>query len=229
MTIQACLFDLDGTLLDTLADIGSSANRVLESRGFPPHPLERYRQFIGEGVARLFQQALPPPAVTPEEIAGCVAGFHEVYGEHWNDTTCPYPGVCDLLDDLSQRGIQLAVLSNKPDDFTRLCVAEHFGHWQFAAVLGQQDGLPRKPDPAGARMIAERLAVPPEAVLYVGDTAVDMQTARAAGMPAVGVGWGFRSVDELRQAGAEWIIGRPGELLDILERAGGECRMPKSE
>ena len=88
-----------------------------------------YRQFIGEGVTRLFQQALPPPAVTQDEVAGCVAGFHEVYGEHWNDTTCPYPGICDLLDELSRRGIQLAVLSNKPDEFTRLCVAEHFGRW----------------------------------------------------------------------------------------------------
>ncbi|HUG93600.1 MAG TPA: HAD family hydrolase [Planctomycetaceae bacterium] len=217
MPFQAVVFDLDGTLLDTLADIGNSANRVLEEFGFPAHPLDRYRHFVGEGVARLFERALPVESVRPERIAQCVDAFRRVYREHWNDTTRPYPGVPELLAELTDRGLRLAVLSNKPDEFTRLCIDRHFPGREFAAVVGQQAGLPCKPDPAGALLIARRMAIPAEQFAYLGDSAVDMQTARAAGMHAVGAAWGFRSVDELHAGGAERIIERPEELIAVID------------
>jgi phosphoglycolate phosphatase len=217
MKFRAVLFDLDGTLLDTLEDIAQAANDVLVGLDLPTHPPEAYRAFIGDGVATLFRRALPPDRVVPEMIDRCVAGFRETYGESWNVRTRPFDGIPELLDDLAARDLDLAVLSNKPDDFTRRCAAEYLARWPFRAVLGQREGVPRKPDPAGALEIARRLGLPAERFLYVGDTAVDMETARGAGMCPVGVAWGFRSIEELRSGGAAAIIERPAELLGLLE------------
>jgi phosphoglycolate phosphatase len=215
MTARAIVFDLDGTLLDTLDDIADSANAVLAAEGFPPHTPADYRRFIGEGVAVLFARALPED--DPEAVARCVAAFPEAYGRGWNVKTRPYDGIPALLDALTARGLPLAVLSNKPDAFTRLCVAEYLAAWEFRQVLGQRAGVPRKPDPAGAVEIAERLGVSAGDCLYVGDSAIDVETARRARMRPVGVSWGFRPVVELTQAGAEVILDRPADLLGLLE------------
>ena len=217
MELPAVIFDLDGTLLDTLADIADSANRVLAGRDCPTHPADAYRQFVGEGLRRLFERALPADRRRPELVAECVAGFREAYAEHWNVRTRPYDGVPELLDALSARNVMMAVLSNKPDGFTRRCVDEYLSRWRFEAVPGQREGVPRKPDPAGALEIAARLGVATGRFLYLGDSATDMRTARSAGMRAVGAAWGFRSVDELESAGAEAIIQRPIELLPIVD------------
>jgi phosphoglycolate phosphatase len=217
MSFRAVLFDLDGTLLDTLEDIARAANDVLAGLDLPTHSPGSYRRFIGDGVAMLFRRALPPDRVEPEIVDRCVAGFEEAYGRSWNVRTRPYDGVPALLDDLAARGLGLAVLSNKPDGFTRLCAAEYLARWPFRAVVGQREGVPRKPDPAGALEIAGRLGVPAEQFLYVGDTAVDMETATRAGMYPIGVAWGFRPVEELRSGGAVAIIERPAELLGLLE------------
>ena len=217
MLFRAILFDLDGTLLDTLEDIAQAANDVLAGLDLPTHPPGAYRRFIGDGVAMLFRRALPPDRVAPGTVDRCVAGFEETYGRSWNVRTRPYDGIPGLLDDLAARGLGLAVLSNKPDAFTRLCAAEYLARWPFRAVVGQRAGVPRKPDPAGALEIAERLGVPVERFLYVGDTAVDMETARRAGMYPVGVAWGFRPIEELRAGGAAAIIERPADLLELLE------------
>src|SRR3954466_1982336 len=182
MIFHAVLFDLDGTLLDTLEDIAQAANDVLTGLGLTTHPTGAYPPFIGDGVAMLFRRALPPDRVEPDTVDRCVAGFEKTYGRSWNVRTRPYDGVPELLDDLAARGLGLAVLSNKPDGFTRLCAAAYLAPWPFRAVVGQRDGVPRKPDPAGALEIAGRLGVPVERFLYVGDTAVDMETARRAGM-----------------------------------------------
>jgi len=215
MNASAVLFDLDGTLLDTLADIAIAANAVLEEIGLPTHPVEAYRQFIGEGVPMLFQRAAG--AADPALLDRCVGRFREVYGQAWNVRTHPYDGVPELLDELTARGPALAVLSNKPDVFTRLCVEHYLGRWPFRVVLGSREGVPRKPDPAGALEAAALLGLDPAAIVYLGDTAIDMRTARGAGMHPVGVSWGFRPVAELLDAGAAQIIDRPLALLDVLD------------
>ncbi|MFO0892469.1 MAG: HAD-IA family hydrolase [Isosphaeraceae bacterium] len=184
---RAVLFDLDGTLLDTLEDIARSANEVLEGLNFPRHPADAYRRFIGDGVGNLFHRAIVEGSagdadlVEPALIARCVDGFRESYGRGWNVATRPYEGIPELLDALAARALGLAVLSNKPDAFTRQCVDEYLSSWPFAVVFGERAGVPRKPDPAAALDVAARLGVPPGAVLYVGDSSVDMETARRAG------------------------------------------------
>lgn len=216
MTYQAVLFDLDGTLLDTLADLGNAVNRVLAARGLPTHPLDAYRYFVGEGARLLVTRALPENRRDAATIAACLAGFQADYDQNWQVETRPYPGVADMLDVLTARGLKLAVLSNKPHDFTVRCVSELLPRWTFDPVFGLRDTVPRKPDPAGALEITACLNIPPANFLYLGDTATDMQTARATGMFPVGALWGFRSAEELVESGAQVLIEEPGELLGLL-------------
>jgi phosphoglycolate phosphatase len=216
MTARAVLFDLDGTLLDTLADLAHATNAVLEQAGFPTHPVDAYRRFIGEGVVVLFRRSLPVEARRDELIARCVEEFGREYGRSWNVRTRPYEGIPELLDELTVRGIALALLSNKPDAFTHRCAEEYLARWPFRAVIGNRPDLPRKPDPAGAREVARLLDLPADGFLYLGDSSIDMKTARAAGMRAIGAAWGFRTRDELWSSGAEAVIERPAALLDLL-------------
>jgi phosphoglycolate phosphatase len=216
MHFAAVVFDLDGTLLDTLADIAYSANAVLSRHGFPNHEIDEYRWLVGEGVAKLFERALPADQLVEAVIARCVADFREVYGRHWNASTKAYEGIPELLSEVAALGIKCAVLSNKPDAFTKRCVAEYFRDTHFHMVLGQRDGFPRKPDPAGALQILRQLEVPAAHGLFLGDSAVDMQTARRAGLYSVGALWGFRTRQELADAGADAIIQWPRDLLPIL-------------
>jgi len=217
MPFRAIIFDLDGTLLDTLDDIANAANRVLSARGFPTHPNANYRTFIGEGVIRLMLRALPKSQKDEDTVQACVGAYVQEYGRTWNALTKPYPGVPELLDALVARRLKLAVLSNKPDHFTQQCVGELLANWDFDVVMGATDQFPRKPDPASASETAKRLGVPPSECLYVGDSGVDMQTARAAHMCAVGVLWGFRGRKELLKDGAQFLIKKPGEALDLLD------------
>lgn len=214
----AVVFDLDGTLVDTLADIGHAMNAALAALGQPGHPFEAYRGFIGEGVRRLAERALPPGR--GDLVDAATAEFRRVYGEHLLDRTRPYPGVPELLDGLVAAGVPLAVLSNKPDPATRRIVESLFARWPFAEIGGERPGVPRKPDPAAALAIADALGVAPARCLFVGDSGIDVATARAAGMVAVGAGWGFRGADELRAAGADVVLGAPPELLPLLARYG---------
>ena len=216
MTYSAIVFDLDGTLLDSLADLAEAANTVLAGQGLPVHPIDAYRFFVGSGVTKLFERTIPPARIGEELVARCVAQFREVYGQRWNVHTKPYDGVCDLLDALAARQIKMAVLSNKPHAFTELCVSEYFGDRIFDLVLGQRDDVPPKPDPAGAREIVQIFRIAPERFLYVGDTSTDMQTATRAGMFPMGVAWGFRPRAELQLHGANRIIEHPHELLQFL-------------
>ena len=219
MPAQAVLFDLDGTLLDTLGDIAAAANAALALEGMPTHPAAAYRGFIGDGVDMLIRRALPlDQDHDAARIARCVAAFHDTYATGWNVSSGPYPGIADLLDALAARKLPLAILSNKPHQFTRLCAAHYLDSWTWAAVFGQREGVPRKPDPIAALAIAHDLGILAAHFVYVGDSSVDMRTARNAGMKAVGVSWGFRSVEELRATGAEAIIDHPSELLPLLDR-----------
>jgi phosphoglycolate phosphatase len=213
----AVLFDLDGTLLDTLQDIADAANGTLAHFGLTAHPVDAYRQFVGSGVARLFARAIPDDSQDQEIIARCVERFREAYEQNWNAKTKPYDGVVPLLDQLAARRVRMAVLSNKPDEFTQKCTQHYLPQAPFEVVVGQRDGLPRKPDPAAAEMIAQQMGVPPEQFLFLGDSVVDMETARRAGMRPVGAGWGFRSGRELPESGAVAVLRHPIELLDMVD------------
>jgi phosphoglycolate phosphatase len=215
MTIKAVLFDLDGTLLDTVEDIADATNRVLEQNEFPLHPLDAYRYFVGEGAAKLMERAAPPDQRNRQTIERLVEEFLVDYGRNSNVKTQPYPGIPELLDELTRRGVRMAVLSNKPHQATVECVNALLANWHFEWVFGQREGIPRKPDPAGAVEIAELMALDIAEFLFMGDTAIDMQTAVAAGMLPIGALWGFRP-EELRQGGTGELIAEPVEFLNFL-------------
>lgn len=217
MAVEAILFDLDGTLLDTLEDLADSMNEVLEGEGLPTHPVEAYKYFVGEGVEVMIRRALPEARRNPEGIARYRVKMREVYRRRWRDKTRPYPGIPELLDALKARGLKMAILSNKVEDFTRLMAAAFFSAWPFDPVLGEHPDRPKKPDPAGALQIARTLGLPPSRFLYLGDTPIDMKTARAAGMTPVGVLWGFRPAEELQSGGSACLIEHPSQALDLLE------------
>ena len=217
MTYQAVMFDLDGTLLDTLDDLAASANRVLAARGYAPHPHDAYRWFIGDGSAKLMERALPEVARSPETLSACLQALLDDYSQNWHVATRPYDGMEALLGALVQRGTRLAIVTNKPHQFTGRMVAHFFARVPFGIVLGQQKGIPRKPNPHQALAAAAALNLPPAACLFLGDSAVDMQTARRAGMLPVGAGWGFRPHRELVEAGAARILEHPLDLLGLLD------------
>jgi phosphoglycolate phosphatase len=216
MTYKAILFDLDGTLLDTLEDLGNSVNHVLAARGLPTHTLDEYRYFVGDGTAMLITRALPQGKRNDGTVRACLEELREAYGRNWNVNTRPYEGIPEMLDALTEHGLKMAVLSNKQHEFTKLCVADLLSDWTFDVVFGQRDEVHRKPDPAGALEVAEHLNLSPADFLYLGDSAVDMKTATAAGMFPVGVLWGFRPAEELLEGGAQALIERPLEILDLL-------------
>jgi phosphoglycolate phosphatase len=217
MRAKAVLFDLDGTLLDTLEDIANSANSALVRYGLPTHSVDAYRYFIGDGVTMLISRALPDENRDSDIIAKCVKGFRQDYSRNWNVNTRPYEGVPELLDALAAKHIKMAVLSNKPDDFTKQCVSELLPNHDFEMILGQRDAIPIKPDPVGALQIADRLGITPSRFLYLGDSAIDMKTAVRAGMFPVGALWGFRPLEELREHGAQAVIEHPMDLLGLLD------------
>ena len=215
--LRAVIFDMDGTLLYTLEDIAMAGNRALCLNGFPEHPVDAYRMFIGSGARTLMIRALPEGVRDDSELVDrCLQGFLDDYGLNWNVLSKLYPGMGQLLDSLADRGIPMAVLTNKPHTAALKCAEELLGQWTFAVVQGQEKGFPIKPDPSGALRIAKTLNVPPQEVLYVGDSAVDMETARSAGMIAAGVLWGYRDREELVGAGAQYLVEDPMELLGFV-------------
>ena len=216
MKYKAIIFDLDGTLLNTLDDLGNAVNRVLSDMGFPTHTIDEYRSFIGDGVEKLINRVLPEEDRDEDTIRACLQGYQEDYHKNWNVHTRPYEGIPDLLDALQERELKVAVLSNKPHDAANLCVTELLPRWRFDVVLGHRDGTPHKPDPAGALEISQRLNIPPAEFLYLGDSGVDMATAISARMFPVGALWGFREADELEESGAKALISHPQEVLAFL-------------
>lgn len=219
MDYEAVLFDLDGTLLDTLDDLGDSMNAVLAARGYPTHPIGSYTAFVGDGVQNLVRRSLPAEAGNSDAIVNeLVPLMRSEYSLRWAAKTRPYDGIPELLDGLSVRGLRMAVLSNKPHPATLEVVAHFFPRWKFDATLGARPDVPIKPDAGAALEVCRQLGVPPEAFLYLGDTDTDMLTASAAGMFPVGVLWGFRSAEELLSSGAKVIVSRPADVLSLLDR-----------
>lgn len=212
---HAVIFDLDGTLLNTLGDLRAATNHALEVRGLPPHSMEEIRQFIGNGIRLLICRAMPEG--TPEaEIDAALDDFKAYYAAHIHDRTVPYDGIPQLLTALRKRGIKVAVLSNKIDSASQQLI-EYFFPGKTDVVFGEHVGVPRKPDPTSCRMVMQQLSVQPEQVLYVGDSGTDMQTAKNAGLYAVGVTWGFRSKEVLLEYGADVLVHRPEQILQILD------------
>ena len=199
MNYRAVIFDLDGTLLDTLQDLAGSMNQVLQRLGFPEHPPEAYKYFVGDGMVNLARRALPAAERREEVVARAAEALRAEYGRRWQRLTHPYPVFQSCCGALNRLGIKLGVLTNKPDNFAKVMVAAYFPEITFAAVAGALPARPLKPDPAGALALAQELAVPPTAVVFVGDSGNDMQTARAAGMYGAGALWGFRTAEELRR------------------------------
>jgi len=214
VVVKAIIFDLDGTLVDSLEDLVDSINYCLGVLGMPLHKTEDYQMMIGTGSRELCRKALPPEHA---DLTDKLLEMNLVrYAQHCFDKTKPYPGIVEALDELACRNLRLAVLSNKPDSFVKLMSRQLFGPDCFEVIMGQQDGLPTKPDPAGVLDILGQMQVAPDEAIYVGDSGTDMQTATAAEMCPVGVSWGFRDHAELLAGGAKHIINNPSELLELL-------------
>lgn len=216
MKTRLVIFDLDGTLLNTIGDLAVAANAMLALRGLPQHDYDAYCRMVGNGIMRLVERALPEPLRTPFTVQAARADFLRYYTEHIDTYTAPYEGVAALLDELHRRGILLAVASNKFQIGTSKLISRFFPDLPFAAVLGQREGVPLKPDPQIDLDCLKAAGVAPEEALHVGDSGIDILTARAAGIRSVGVTWGFRARTELEEAKADRIIDRPGALLDLL-------------
>jgi phosphoglycolate phosphatase len=217
MNCQAVIFDLDGTLLDTLTDIADAANRALRAHGFSPHERQAYRWFIGDGSAILMARALPESQRTAETVQACLKSFIEDYNQNWHQATRPYDGLRNLLEGLRDRNIKLAVVTNKPHRFAVSMMAHYFGDYPFDPILGQQAGVPKKPHPGQALAAARSMGVRPDRCIFIGDSAVDMETGRNAGMHPVGAGWGFRTPAELMNTGALTVVQHPAGLLDFID------------
>ncbi len=215
---KAVLFDLDGTLLYTLKDVADAMNKALVHFGFPPHPVDAYKYFIGESVETEAQRALPESARDPEFVRKVAAYSEEIYDKCWGDNTHPYPGIPELLTELPRRGLSLVILSNKNDRFTKVMVEKILSQWQFKIVQGALPNVPLKPDPIMALQIAKKLRIPPEQFLYLGDTSTDMKTAISSGMFPAGCLWGYRAADELLESGAKVLIDNPLDVLKLLDK-----------
>lgn len=216
LNTELVIFDLDGTLLDTIGDLAVACNAVLALRGLPQHTYDEYCRFVGNGIMRLVERALPEELRIPDTVAAVRADFVKYYTEHIDTRTKPYAGIPELVAGLARRGVRMAVASNKFQAGTEKLVRLFFPDVAFAAVLGQRVGVPLKPDPAVVEEILALTGVAKGRVLYVGDSGVDMQTAAAAGVRSVGVTWGFRERRELVQTGAQHIVDVPGEILSLL-------------
>lgn len=214
---KAVIFDLDGTLIDTLYDLGNSVNKALESMGYPGHEIDKYKNYIGSGTEAMVTRALPEQMRDSRTIELCLKKFNDIYETEFNVRSRLYEDIPELLNHLTESGVKLSILTNKPYVFTEKYVESHLCDWPFEVVIGHMDGIPRKPDPAGALKIIDMLGVNRSEIVYLGDTGVDMTTAKKAGVYPVGVLWGFRDEKELVEHGADTLIGRPLELLDLIE------------
>ena len=216
------IFDLDGTLLNTIDDLGAATNHALEKAGFSSHPLAAYPAMVGNGVKKLLERALPSGMDTDEEVERLRVFFREYYDEHMADATEPYPGIRQLLHTLVGMDVKVAVASNKYQQAVEMLIARFFPDIPWSAVEGQKEGVPVKPDPSIVFEILGKVPTRKSKVLYVGDSGVDMETARRACVDSCGGTWGFRPVQELRETYADNIVNTPDEIITIVRRPGLE-------
>jgi phosphoglycolate phosphatase len=216
MMYQAVLFDLDGTLLNTIRDLADSVNYVLAGSGFPQHEVDAYRYFIGNGIKIMASRALPEDLRNRQTVDKIASQVEEEYSRRWTKHTLPYSGIPELLDALTISGIRMAILSNKPQKPAEIMVSRLLPRWHFDTVEGEKPGIPLKPDPEIALQIARQMNINPDKFLYLGDSATDMLTAVAANMYPIGALWGFRTEEELLAGGAKALIQYPMDLLQFL-------------
>ena len=216
MRFQAVIFDMDGTLLDTLKEIADAMNAALATLGYPPHDYDAYREYVGYGMDVLARRVLPEGDDNDDSLVGrLVEAMRTIYGRDHAFLSRPYEGISELLDALSEKRVPMTILSNKPDEFTRDMAERLLGRWRFEIVRGIIPGKPRKPEPDVALEMARILGIDPVRIVFMGDSAIDMRTATAAGMFPVGVLWGFRTRQELMENGAGLLIDHPRGLLDL--------------
>ena len=215
---KGIIFDLDGTLIDTLEDLADSVNEALEQMGYPVWPVEAYRFKVGRGFRNLMENSVPETVREDGGVIDRMLGFFvEAYDRRYMNKSHPYEGVDELLDGLVGKGIFLAVNSNKRTDYTEKLIDKLFGRIPFVGVFGERAGVPKKSDPAGALELCGRMGLEPGEVLYVGDSGTDMKTGRNAGMDTVGVGWGFRGFPELEESGAVYLAETVQDILSLVE------------
>lgn len=210
------IFDLDGTLLNTIDDLGMASNHALEKAGYPTHHISSYPHFVGNGITRLLERVVPTEEATAGNIAALREEFVKYYNCHLTDHTRPYPDIPELLAELTGRGVGVAVASNKYQEATITLIRHFFPDVPWVAVEGQKPDMPVKPDPSVVFSILSEYPTPKAEVLFVGDSAVDMETARRAAIESVGVSWGFRPVRELNEAYANHIIDSPAQLMQYI-------------
>lgn len=214
---QLVIFDLDGTLLNTIDDLGNAANYALEKCGYPLHALSSYPFFVGNGITRLLKRVLPEDERSASNVDILRRYFKEYYDEHNTDCTKPYPGIPELLQRLNDNDVKIAVASNKYQSAVEKLMHHYFPNVKWGAIEGEKSDYPRKPDPSIVFDILSKIPTPKAATLYVGDSGVDMETARRACIESVGVTWGFRSAKELRDYHADHIVSTVDELTEIIE------------
>lgn len=213
--IEGIIFDLDGTLIDTIGDIGNSANSVLEDYGYPIHSIEEYKLMVGHGFMNLVKKAMPS-GLDDDVYEEALSKFRYYYDQLYMDTTHPYDGIENLLVELQNKGIKLAVNSNKQDDYTKSLIEHCFENIDFVAVIGSREGVPNKPDPTTALEIVDIMGLTKDKVLYVGDSETDIMTGKNADLKTIGVSWGFRSIEVLKEVNADAIINKAEELIRYL-------------
>lgn len=223
--IKLCIFDLDGTLVNSIYDLADSMNHALEKNGLSVHDSEKYRKMVGSGISVLADRVmgLPDGSDGGELKKAVLADFNKYYNVHCLDKTRPYEGIPELLKKLEDMGIKYSVLSNKPDIFSKRIISELFPEHRFASVWGKREGYERKPSPQAVLALTKELCTEPDSCLYIGDSDVDMYTAKNSCITSCGVEWGFRSVEELKAAGAEWIARKPDDIIGIISRLNGLC------
>ena len=213
--VQTVIFDLDGTILDTIGDLAAAGNWVCRQNGWPEHSQEKFKMMVGHGIPNLVKNFTPEKSHSPLLIAHALSQFSAYYGEHNMELTVPYAGIPEVLERLRAAGVQIAVYSNKADEFTR-AIAAHYYPGRFRLVRGKVSGMPVKPDPTGIKALLADLGADPASTLVVGDSSVDIHTAHNAGLKACGVTWGFRSRESLVEAGADYLADTPQELEALL-------------
>jgi len=214
---RGCIFDLDGTLLNTLEDITDSMNSVLEKRNFPLRTTEEIKVFVGDGLRTLVLKSLPE-SIRYDFEEECLLEMREAYALKYREKTHKYEGIDKLIEYLMKNMIKMGVLSNKADDFTKKITEHYFGSGLFSSIIGETEGMPRKPAPDGALKIAKEFSIKPAEMIYIGDTNADMFTAINSGMFPIGAGWGFRGEDELRESGARVILKNPTQLITMMSQ-----------
>lgn len=214
--INLAIFDLDGTLINSIEDLADATNYALDKCGFPTHPVEKYNYFVGDGVNNLLLRSIPKEYHSEETIQKVKNIYSEYYSEHYYDKTYIYDGILPLLKNLKDKGIKLAIASNKPDEFTKVIISKLFGTEVFNYVQGNKANIPHKPEPQIIYQVMNSLCVEKSQVVMIGDTDVDIRTGKNAGIYTIGCLWGFRERTELEKAGADYIVSTPEAIENII-------------